>query len=139
MQSVTAGYGGVRFERPGVLTLRNPAPLPGSSALRLRGLAFLGERLDVEARAAPAAGWSIALSPSAAGVTPLTLVRADGAPVQDLLPGAPPVWVPQGVDGEVVVRRHAAIAAAVVGASSPPLPLPWPPAVDVSSSSSSPS
>jgi len=33
LQAVCAGYGGVRFERFGELTLRNPRPLPNSSSL----------------------------------------------------------------------------------------------------------
>jgi hypothetical protein len=84
LQTVWAGYGGVRFEAPGVLGLRRPAPLPGSDALRLRGVHFLGARLDVAARAA---AWSVALSAqSPPSAPPLKVVLEDGAE-QPLLPG----------------------------------------------------
>ena len=72
LQSVWAGYGGVRFDRSdGALTLKAPRPLPNSTRLVLRGLHFLGARLDVEASVGTAgandAGWSVVLS---AAMTP---------------------------------------------------------------------
>ena len=59
MQSVWAGYGGIRFEHPGILTIRQPAPLPNSTRLRLRGVHFLGSRLDVTAEHS---GWRVELN-----------------------------------------------------------------------------
>lgn len=74
LQSVSIGYGGLRWERPGVLTLRDPQPLPNSTALKLRGVVFLGARLDI---VATSEGWTVALSASVPG--------AISAPVLELL------------------------------------------------------
>ena len=59
LQSVWAGYGGIRFEHPGILTIRQPAPLPNSTRLRLRGVHFLGSRLDITAENS---GWRVELN-----------------------------------------------------------------------------
>ena len=67
LQSVWAGYGGVRFERDDALTIRSPRPLPNSTALRLRGVHYLGARLDIEARLG---FWTIALSSASAESAP---------------------------------------------------------------------
>mgnify|MGYP002634779678 CR=1 FL=1 len=59
LQSVWAGYGGVRFERDDALTIRSPRPLPNSTALRLRGVHYLGARLDITATQGE---WTVSLS-----------------------------------------------------------------------------
>merc|ERR1712224_322116 len=59
LQSVWAGYGGVRFERDDALTIRSPRPLPKSTRLRLRGVHFLGARLDIVALEG---AWFVSLS-----------------------------------------------------------------------------
>jgi hypothetical protein len=70
LQAVINGYGGVRWEHPGMLTLRDPQPLPGSEALTLRGVHFLGARLDIVARDR---GWTVALSSQQAESVPVAL------------------------------------------------------------------
>lgn len=76
LQSVWAGYGGIRFERDDALTIRAPRPLPNSTGLRLRGVHFLGARLDV---AATKDGWTVALSPTSPESAPqLELVMLGG-------------------------------------------------------------
>ena len=75
---MTNGYAGLRWERPGVLTLRDPQPLPNSTALKLRGVFFLGARLDV---VATSDGWAVALSAAGASAAPaLELVSASDVP-----------------------------------------------------------
>lgn len=75
LQSVWAGYGGVRFERDDALTIRSPRPLPNSTRLRLRGLHFLGARLDIVAAKGV---WTVALSVNNGGDAPaLELVMKD--------------------------------------------------------------
>jgi trehalose/maltose hydrolase-like predicted phosphorylase len=66
LQTVVNGFGGLRWERPGVLTLHDPQPLPNSTKLRLRGVSFLGARLDI---VATARGWTVALSSRVMGTT----------------------------------------------------------------------
>jgi len=85
LQSVWAGYGGVRFTGgPGVLTLRSPRPIPGSKRLKLRGLHFLGARLDIEATAGE---WSVALSASSPKEAPaLQLAMQAGAAAEMVSP-----------------------------------------------------
>ncbi|EDQ89749.1 uncharacterized protein MONBRDRAFT_16873 [Monosiga brevicollis MX1] len=60
LQTVWAGYGGARLTDD-VLELRAPSPLPGSTGLLLRGLAYQGGRFTVEARQSPA-GWTLTLA-----------------------------------------------------------------------------
>jgi hypothetical protein len=81
---VWAGFGGVRFTSPGVLALRQPAPLPQSTALHLRGLYFLGARLNVVARLTE---WSVALSALSPSSAPSLKVVLDGGSELLLLPG----------------------------------------------------
>merc|ERR1711920_803524 len=59
LQAVWAGYGGLRFEAEGVLTIRKPRPLPESTLLRLRDVHFLGARLTLSATLD---GWWVSLS-----------------------------------------------------------------------------
>jgi hypothetical protein len=84
LQTVWAGFGGVRFTSPGVLALRQPAPLPQSTALHLRGLYFLGARLNVVARLTE---WSVALSALSPSSAPSLKVVLDGGSELLLLPG----------------------------------------------------
>lgn len=80
LQSVWAGYGGIRFERDDSLTIRSPRPLPNSTALRLRGVHFLGARLDVVAKDGQ---WTVALSstsPKSAPRLELVLNGNEGNP-----------------------------------------------------------
>lgn len=97
LQTVWAGYGGVRFEEAGVLSLRKPAPLPGSTHLRLRGLHFLGARLDV---CADMQGWSVALSSASPVSAPALEVLATNGTAYSLLPGGI-VYMPAGQDAKV--------------------------------------
>jgi trehalose/maltose hydrolase-like predicted phosphorylase len=61
LQSVWAGYGGVRFNREdGALTIRSPRPLPNSTMLKLRSVAYLGAKLDIVATEGK---WSVTLNP----------------------------------------------------------------------------
>ena len=86
LQSVWAGYGGGRFERAGELTLRQPAPLPDSTLLRLRGVHFLGARLDITAHTD---GWSVGLSAaSPSGALALVVAAEGGGAVAELTKGA---------------------------------------------------
>ena len=81
LQSVWAGYGGVRFERDDALTIRSPRPLPNSTALRLRRVHFLGARLDIEATEG---AWSVRLSdgsPASAPALELVMKGQEGQAV----------------------------------------------------------
>ena len=101
IQSVYAGYGGVRFSN-GTLVLQRPSPLPSSTSLKLAGLHFHGSMLSVEATAS---SWSVRLD-SAPG----------GAPVLDLLPDAPYPFQPLVVGKAVVLP--AGTSAIILPASS---------------------
>lgn len=57
LQSVWAGYGGMRFIN-GTLVLQNPSPLPGSTSLALRSVYFRGVKLDIVIEET---GWSVAV------------------------------------------------------------------------------
>ena len=58
LQSVFAGYGGVRLARDGSLLIKNPLPPPNCTAMRLRQLSYLGNLLTLEIRRD---GWSVEL------------------------------------------------------------------------------
>eukprot|EP01052_Picozoa_sp_SAG31_P046084 SAG31_NODE_8671_length_1410_cov_1.205187_2_plen_291_part_00 len=81
LQSVWAGYGGVRFERDDALTIRSPRPLPNSTRLRLRGVHYLGARLDIVATEGE---WTVELSsmsPTSAPALELAMKDSQTAPV----------------------------------------------------------
>ena len=81
LQSVWAGYGGVRFERDDALVIRSPRPLPNSTALRLRGVHYLGARLDIEAR--DDGTWTVALSSTSPTGAPALELQMKGSLVPD--------------------------------------------------------
>lgn len=64
MQSVWAGYGGVRLDNAS-LALRRPRPPPGCTGLQLRRLHYRGAYLNLEAFST---GWSLALDGSSSAV-----------------------------------------------------------------------
>ena len=76
LQSVFAGYGGLRLTRDGALTLKNPLPPPNCTAMRLRQISYLGNFLTVEIRRD---GWSVRLVDGSANSNALT-----GLPVASL-------------------------------------------------------
>jgi hypothetical protein len=108
LQSVWAGYGGVRFERDDALTIRSPRPLPNSTRLRLRGVHYLGARLDIIATQGK---WTVALSinsdPAAPALELVMKGEVEGA-LQDV--GVPLTHVPvvRSVGEEGHVRKKAA-------------------------------
>lgn len=60
-----------------MLTIRSPRPLPNSTALRLRGIHYLGARLDIVARTGE---WTVALSSNSPTTAPtLELVLKGGS------------------------------------------------------------
>ncbi len=97
LQTVWAGYGGVRFEGLGVLWLRNPSPLPKSTGLKLRGIHLLGAKVDVFAAAQ---AWSVALSPQSPPTAPALCVVGNNGTASALLPGRT-VWMQAGEDARV--------------------------------------
>ena len=105
LQSVWAGYGGIRFEHPGILTIRQPAPLPNSTRLRLRGVHFLGSRLDITAENS---GWRVELN--GGSVTTATEIGSELEVVDaksgqgTILTGEQPVQFPKGASAYVHLR-----------------------------------
>lgn len=76
LQSVFAGYGGIRLARDGSLLLKNPVPPPNCTAMRLRQLSYRGNLLTVEVMRTE---WSVALVDGSANTNVL-----HGLPVASL-------------------------------------------------------
>lgn len=96
IQSVYAGYGGVRFVN-GTLQLQRPRPLPASTLLRLKGIHFRGSVVTVEATAT---AWSVNLDPTTPSTAPGLSVVAAGHPAQPLT--TTPVVFPAGSSAALV-------------------------------------
>lgn len=103
LQSVWAGYGGIRFERDDVLTIRSPRPLPNSTALHLRGVHYLGARLDIIARTGE---WTVALSSNSPATAPTLelLLKRDSETYPKTITHTP---ITQRVGDEAYVKKAA--------------------------------
>lgn len=103
LQAVWAGYGGVRFEASGILTIRKPRPLPDSSVLRLRSLHFLGARLDLTVYHH---GWTLSIAESSPRLAPALELAND---THTSLLTQHPIHMPPGSMARV--RTHQATTA----------------------------
>eukprot|EP00040_Diaphanoeca_grandis_P037209 m.241379 g.241379 ORF g.241379 m.241379 type:complete len:829 (-) comp33773_c2_seq1:1694-4180(-) len=97
MQSVFAGYGGIRFVN-GTLLLQQPSPLPNSTMLLVRQFKFLGSVLNLRATTNT---WSVWSEGAPAGVPPLQVVQDGTHHIQPLT--QTPIEFPSGTSAVVSV------------------------------------
>jgi len=76
LQSVFAGYGGIRMAMNGTMLIRNPMPPPNCTAMKMRQINYLGNFLTIDITRD---GWSVALVDGTANTNALP-----GLPVADL-------------------------------------------------------
>jgi hypothetical protein len=98
LQSVWTGYGGVRFERDDALTIRSPRPLPNSTRLRLRGVHYLGARLDIIATTGT---WTVALSANSDRAAPALELVMEGTSAAPAPLSQTPLTRREGQEGHV--------------------------------------
>ena len=108
LQSVFAGYGGIRLARDGSLLLNNPLPPPNCTTMRLRQLSYRGNVITV---VITRTGWSVAVVDGSANtnllhglpVAQLEFVASTGD-AQPLHYGSRPISCKVGQSGIIRAR-----------------------------------
>ena len=108
LQSVFAGYGGIRLARDGSLLLKNPLPPPNCTTMRLRQLSYRGNTLQLDITRTE---WSVAVVDGSANmnllhglpVAQLEFVASTGD-TQPLYYGSTPISCKVGQSGTIRAR-----------------------------------